>query len=63
MCHFFPDPNIVRQRQIFEIWIRPVVPVNAHMALRIAVSELGKVIDKGLTQAQFETTRAQRSRR
>ncbi|PYR37241.1 MAG: hypothetical protein DMF90_07560 [Acidobacteria bacterium] len=41
MFQFFPDPNIARQRQIFEIWIRPVVPVNAHMALRIAVSELG----------------------
>ena len=23
MFQFFPDPNIVRQRQIFEIWIRP----------------------------------------
>jgi zinc protease len=57
MFQFFPDPNIVRQRQIFEIWIRPVVPVNAHMALRIAVYELGKMIDRGLTQAQFETTR------
>ena len=40
MFQFFPDPNIARQRQIFEIWIRPVVPVNAHMALRIAVHEL-----------------------
>ena len=28
MFQFFPDPNIARQRQIFEIWIRPVVPVN-----------------------------------
>ena len=40
MFQFFPDPNIARQRQIFEIWIRPVVPVNAHMALRIALHEL-----------------------
>ena len=29
-----------RRRQIFEIWIRPVVPVNAHMTLRLAVHEL-----------------------
>jgi zinc protease len=57
MYQFFPDSNLVRQRQIFEIWIRPVVPANAHMALRIAVYELGKLIDKGLTPAQFETTR------
>ena len=49
MFQFFPDPNLGRQRQIFEIWIRPVVPVNAHMALRIAISELGKLIDNGLT--------------
>ena len=39
MFQFFPDPNVARQRQIFEIWIRPVVPVNAHMTLRIAVHD------------------------
>ena len=37
MFQFFPDPNIVRSHQLFEIWIRPVVPVNAHMTLRIAI--------------------------
>ena len=57
MFQFFPDPNIARQRQIFEIWIRPVVPVNAHMALRIAVHELDGLIQNGLTPRQFETTR------
>ena len=54
---FFPDPNIARRRQMFEIWIRPVVPVNAHMTLRIALYELGKLIDTGLSQQQFEQTR------
>ncbi len=29
MFQFFPDPNIARRAQIFEIWIRPVVPENA----------------------------------
>ena len=57
MFQFFPDPNIARQRQIFEIWIRPVVPVNAHMTLRIATHELERMIDEGLTDEQFETTR------
>lgn len=57
MFQFFPDPNIVRQQQLFEIWIRPVVPVNAHMALRIAVSELRKLVTNGLTPAAFEATR------
>ena len=40
MFQFFPDPNVARSRQIFEIWIRPVVPANAHMTLRIAIHEL-----------------------
>ena len=57
MFQFFPDPNIARQRQIFEIWIRPVVPVNAHMALRIAVHELDELIQNGLTAREFEATR------
>ena len=57
MFQFFPDPNIARQRQIFEVWIRPVVPVNAHMSLRIAIYELGRLIANGLTKAEFETTR------
>ena len=57
MFQFFPDPNIVRRGQLFEIWIRPVVPENAHMALRIAVHELDKLIDNGLTQEDFEATR------
>ena len=26
MYQFFPDPNIARRAQIFEVWIRPVVP-------------------------------------
>jgi zinc protease len=57
MFQFFPDPNRVRQQQLFEIWIRPVVPANAHMSLRIALYELQKMIDGGLTPLDFETTR------
>src|SRR5204863_3513171 len=44
MYQFFPDPNIAPQRQIFEIWIRPVVPANARMSLRIALHELEALI-------------------
>jgi zinc protease len=54
---FFPSPNIGRRAQLFEIWIRPVVPENAQMAMRIALHETQKLIDNGLTQEQFETTR------
>jgi zinc protease len=57
MFQFFPNPNVARQRQIFEIWIRPVVPVNAHMALRIAINELNSVVQNGMTREAFETTR------
>jgi zinc protease len=57
MFGFFPDPNIARQRQIFEIWIRPVVPVNGHMSLRIAIYELDKLIANGLTANEFDATR------
>jgi zinc protease len=57
MFQFFPDPNIARRAQIFEIWIRPVAPPNAHMALRIAVHELDKLIQEGLSKEDFEHTR------
>ena len=52
-----PIPTSSRQRQIFEIWIRPVVPVNAHMSLRIAIHELDGLIQNGLSAEEFETTR------
>jgi zinc protease len=57
MFQFFPSPNIARRAQLFEIWIRPVPPEQAHMALRIAVHELEKLVANGLTQQQFENTR------
>ncbi len=57
MFQLFPDPNIARQQQLFEIWIRPVVPANTHMALRIAVHELDALIGKGLTREEFEEKR------
>jgi zinc protease len=57
MFGFFPSPNLGRKSQIFEVWIRPVAPQNAHMALRIALTELGKLIEKGLTEEQFKATR------
>jgi zinc protease len=54
---FFPSPNIARRAQAFELWIRPVVPANAHMSLRIALYELGKLVNDGLSQEDFEATR------
>ena len=57
MFQFFPDPNVGRRSQIFEVWIRPVVPVNAHMALRIAIHELDRLIREGMSKEDFERTR------
>lgn len=57
MYQFFPNPNLGRKAQLFEVWIRPVAPDNAHFALRIALSELDALLAKGLSQDDFETTR------
>ncbi len=54
---FFPSPNTARRAQAFEIWIRPVVPANAQMATRLAIYELNKLIDNGLSQEDFDSTR------
>ena len=57
MFQFFPDANIARRGQIFEVWIRPVVPENAHMALRIAIHELDNLIDNGMSEEDFQASR------
>jgi zinc protease len=53
-----PEPNLARDQQIFQIWIRPVPPEAAHFALRLAVFELDKLIKEGLTEAAFQRTRS-----
>ena len=58
MYLLFPDANVGRRAQLFEIWIRPVVPANAHMAIRIALHELRALIRDGLSQEDFEAARA-----
>ncbi len=57
MFQTFPEANVPRRAQLFEVWIRPVVPANAHMALRIAQYELEKLVANGLTREEFESTR------
>ena len=58
MYQFFPDPNIARRAQIFEVWLRPLrTNQDAHMALRIAISEIDKLVKNGLLRADFEDTR------
>jgi zinc protease len=58
MFQFFPDPNLARRAQIFEVWLRPLrTPEEAHMALRIAIHELDNLARRGLSAAEFEATR------
>ena len=53
-----PDANLYRRQQIFQVWLRPLTGNNeAHFATRVALHELGRLIEKGLTREQFEATR------
>ncbi len=53
----YPLTNIPRRQQTFSIWIRPVARANAAFALKQAVRELQRLIDRGLTAEEFEATR------
>jgi zinc protease len=58
MFQFFPNPNLGRKAQLFEVWIRPLSSMeNGHFALRVALTELEQLIDKGLSQKDFDETR------
>jgi zinc protease len=57
MFQFEPDPNLARQQQIFQIWIRPVEPQNGAFAVRAALYELDKLVREGLSPEAFEATR------
>jgi len=57
MYGFFPAPNLARRAQIFEVWIRPVRPEQAVIALKIALHELEQLSLHGLSSEDFEDTR------
>jgi len=57
MFQFEPDPNLARQQQIFQIWIRPVEPPTAHFALRLAMFELNRFLRDGISEEAFQKTR------
>ena len=57
MYQFHPDANLGRFSQIFQIWIRPVPPEQAHFAIRAAMYELQKLVRDGMTEEDFEATR------
>jgi len=47
-------PNLARRSQIFQIWIRPAEPPQAAFTLRLAVYELNKLLQEGISQEAFE---------
>ncbi|MGE0598353.1 MAG: M16 family metallopeptidase [Dehalococcoidia bacterium] len=57
MYQFFPDPNRARRAQLFEIWIRPLQPEQAIFGFKLALYELGKFVEHGLSKQDFEATR------
>jgi zinc protease len=58
MFQFFPDANLVRRDQLFEVWLRPLRSnEEGHMALRIALHELDVLAKRGFTREEFESTR------
>lgn len=53
-----PPANVARQQQVFQVWLRPLRSNNdAHFATRVAMFELQKLIDEGMTKEEFEATR------
>jgi zinc protease len=52
-----PEPNLGRQQQIFQIWLRPVPPEQGHFILRAALYEFDKLVRDGMSREAFEQTR------
>ncbi|MGD8688588.1 MAG: pitrilysin family protein [Gammaproteobacteria bacterium] len=59
MFQFHPDANLGRQRQIFQVWLRPLRNNNdAQFATRVALRELDKLVTDGMSREDFEATRS-----
>lgn len=53
-----PSPGVARTRQYFSVWIRPVQPPTAHFALRAALHEVDRLVERGLTAEELDLTRS-----
>ncbi|WP_395376655.1 insulinase family protein [Marinicella sp. W31] len=54
-----PNANLGRSSQIFQVWLRPLRNnQDAHFATRVAMYEVENLIKNGMTQEQFEATKA-----
>ena len=54
----FQVPNNPRRQQYFSIWVRPVPKDKAAFALRGALWELDRLVNEGMSPADFEATRS-----
>jgi zinc protease len=57
MYQLEPDPNLARQQQIFQVWIRPVAPEDANLAISLALHEIEQLAAHGMNDEDFERTR------
>jgi zinc protease len=53
----FPIPNNPRRQANFSIWIRPVPPDKSVFALRAALWELDRLVERGMSPEDFEAAR------
>ncbi len=54
-----PDTNLGRQQQIFQVWLRPLRNNNdAQFATRTALFELSKLIENGMSEQDFSSSRS-----
>jgi zinc protease len=54
----FPVPNDPRRQQYFSIWIRPVPSDKSVFALRAALWDFHRLVERGMTKTEFEATRS-----
>lgn len=57
MFQFEPDPNLARQQQIFQVWLRPVEWEKAAFAFQLALYEIEQLRQNGMSPEDFERTR------
>ena len=54
MFQFQPNPGVARTYNHWQVWIRPVPPASAAFAIKGALFELDKLIQKGLSESDFQ---------
>ena len=57
MFQFQPDPGVARAFNHWQVWIRPVAPVNGPFALKAALFEVDRLVKAGIPAEGFESTR------